>query len=115
MKISLIVTDASPLITLATAGALDTLLMFGVRLIIPDMIEFEVVRHLDKPGARRILSWIADHKAQGVVIGETQEYKEFRILIEHDPKIKIRNRGELAAGEILTWPLAFFLGGTSPG
>ncbi len=38
MNIALIVTDAGPLITLAVADALDTLLLLGARVIIPDMI-----------------------------------------------------------------------------
>ena len=58
MKISLIVTDASPLITLAIADALDTLLMLDVRVIIPDMVNFEVTRHIDKPGSKELLDWI---------------------------------------------------------
>jgi predicted nucleic acid-binding protein len=50
MKISLIVTDASPLITLAVADALDILLMPEVKVIIPDRVNFEVIRHINKPG-----------------------------------------------------------------
>ena len=43
MKISLVVTEASPLITLAMADALDTLLLQKVPVIVPDMVEYEVV------------------------------------------------------------------------
>jgi hypothetical protein len=41
MTITLIVTDAGPLITLAVADALDTLKLLGARIIIPDMVHFE--------------------------------------------------------------------------
>ncbi len=40
MRISLIVTDAGPLITLALAQALDTLLLLNVPVIVPDMVEY---------------------------------------------------------------------------
>lgn len=53
MNIALIVTDAGPLITLAVAGALDTLKLLAARVVIPDMVHFEVVRHAGKPGALR--------------------------------------------------------------
>ena len=59
MKISLIVTDASPLITLAVADALDTLLMPEVKVIIPDMVNFEVIRHINNPGSRELLNWVS--------------------------------------------------------
>jgi hypothetical protein len=41
-RLGLIVTDASPLITLGAAGALDCLLLPGVPVFIPDMVYTEV-------------------------------------------------------------------------
>jgi predicted nucleic acid-binding protein len=100
-KIALIVTDASPLITLAVAGELDVLLLLQVRVIVPDMVRFEVARHADKAGAQETMSWIKEHEGKDLVIGKTQEYREFKILYKHDPKTRTRNRGEQAAAEIL--------------
>ena len=43
MKLSLIVTDSGPLITLAVAGALDVLFLPGLPVIVPDMVRHEVI------------------------------------------------------------------------
>ncbi len=101
MKISLIVTDASPLITLAIAEALDTLLMLDIRIIIPDMVNFEVTRHTDKPGSKELLDWIKLHQFNDVFIGSTEVFSEYIMLHEINPTIKSKNRGEQAAAEIL--------------
>jgi len=101
MKISLIVTDASPLITLAIAESLDTLLMLDVRVIIPDMVNFEVTRHIDKPGSKELLNWIKLHQFNEVFIGSTEVFSEYIMLQKIDPLVKSRNRGEQAAAEIL--------------
>jgi predicted nucleic acid-binding protein len=58
MNIALIVTDAGPLITLAVADALDTLKLLRARIVIPDMVRFEVTRRADKPGAREFIAWL---------------------------------------------------------
>ncbi len=101
MKISLIVTDASPLITLAVADALDTLLMPEVKVIIPDMVNFEVIRHINKPGSRELLNWVSSHQFREVFVGSTETFNEFTILHEINPSVKTKNRGEQAAAEIL--------------
>ncbi len=101
MKISLIVTDASPLITLAVAEALDTLLMPEIKVIIPDMVSFEVTRHINKPGSRELLNWISAHQFSQVFVGSTEVFYEFLILHELNPSVKAKNRGEQAAAEIL--------------
>ena len=101
MKISLIVTDASPLITLAVADALDTLLMPEVKVIIPDMVNFEVIRHINKPGSRELLNWVSLHQFREVFVGSTETFNEFTILHEINPSVKTKNRGEQAAAEIL--------------
>ena len=76
MKISLVVTEASPLITLAMADALDTLLLQKVPVIVPDMVEYEVVSHADKSGAKQVARWLAAHRDQ-VEIGTTEVFDEF--------------------------------------
>lgn len=101
-RVSLIVTDASPLITLSVAGALDTLLLTGIKVIIPDMVRFEVTRHTDKPGAEALLDWIRLHDTKDVFIGSTEVYEEFSILSQVNPHTKSKSRGEFSAAEILT-------------
>ena len=56
--LSIIVTDTGPLITLALADALDAILLPGLPVIIPDMVRFEVIQDLTKPGAQEIADWI---------------------------------------------------------
>ncbi len=105
MNITLIVTDAGPLITLAVADALDTLTLLGVRVVIPDMVRFEVTRHIAKPGAQELLAWL-DLNRDTVEIGDTEEYAEFSALLALNPALRTRNRGEMAAAEILARELA---------
>ncbi|WP_432743317.1 hypothetical protein ABXJ76_01145 [Methylobacter sp. G7] len=101
MKITLIVTDASPLITLAVADALDTLLLLEIKVIIPDMVNFEVTRHRNKPGSKEIQEWIISHQFKQVFVGNTEVYSEFTILHALNPSTRSNNRGEQAAAEIL--------------
>lgn len=100
MNIALIVTDAGPLITLAVADALDTLTLLGARVIIPDMVQFEVTRHIDRPGAQEFIAWLSA-RPSGVEIGHSEEFDEFAEILALDPARRMRNRGELAAAEIL--------------
>ncbi|MFA9217303.1 MAG: hypothetical protein ACEQSK_09380 [Sphingomonadaceae bacterium] len=105
MNIALIVTDAGPLITLAIADALDTLTLMGTRIIIPDIVHLEVTRHIGRPGAAEILAWSGVQTNQ-VEIGHTEEFEEYVELLALDPARRLRNRGELAAAEILARELA---------
>ncbi|MHB8370081.1 MAG: hypothetical protein ACYDBP_10450 [Leptospirales bacterium] len=105
-KATIIVTDAGPLVTLSVAGALDTLLLPGLRVIIPDMVRFEVTRHLDKPGAQEILDWIRKNEPEKVYVGTTEIFDEFEVLLKTNPKTRSRSRGEASASEILSRELA---------
>jgi predicted nucleic acid-binding protein len=100
MSITLIVTDAGPLITLAVADALDTLKLLGARIIIPDLVWFEVTRHADKPGAKVLIAWLESNR-DIVEIGATEEFAEFSALLALNPELRTRNRGEIAAAEVL--------------
>jgi hypothetical protein len=97
MNITLIVTDAGPLITLAVADALDALLLPGIRVVVPDIVYFEVTRQLGKPGAQAVVDWVAAKGAR-VDIAETEEFAEFRVLLAVDAlrHKSSRNRGEPA-------------------
>ena len=82
--IKIVIADAGPLISLAHADALDTLLVFkdGVRLVITDFVEFEVTRHRDRfPDAKVICDFI--RKNAGVVeIQETSIGKAMKQIVQ---------------------------------
>lgn len=99
--LSLIVTDSGPLITLAAGEALDALLLPGLPVIIPDMVRFEVIRDLDKPGAREVADWIRANEPRRVRIASTEVFEEFEVLRGVNPSTKTKDRGEQAAAEVL--------------
>lgn len=100
--ISLIVTDSGPLITLALAGELDVLIAKkDIHVVIPDLIRFEVLRHMDKPGAKEIDEWIRNNEPENVRVASTEEYEEFMLLLSLKPNAKTKSRGEAAASEVL--------------
>lgn len=105
--ISLIVTDSGPLITLALAGELDVLIVkTEISVVIPDLVRFEVLRHMDKPAASEIDSWIRSNEPEKVRIASTEEYEEFMLLLSLKPNAKTKSRGEAAASEVLKRELA---------
>ncbi len=99
-QLGLLVTDASPLITLAAADALECLTMPGLRVVIPDMVYFEVTQDLAKTGAEGIVQWARRHAGQ-VEIVVTSTFAEFQVLRGAEPSTRSRGRGELAALEVL--------------
>ncbi|MBF0566241.1 MAG: hypothetical protein HQK89_13475 [Nitrospirae bacterium] len=103
--LGLIVTDASPLITLAAGDALECLTMPGVPVIIPDMVYFEVTQDLAKTGAEDIVRWARKHHGQ-VEIVPTTVFSEFQTLMTVNPQTRSKGRGEQAAFEILNAAIA---------
>ena len=102
MNLSIIVTDSSPLITLAIAGELDVLLLPKLRVLVPDMVRFEVIRYPDKPGSKEVAEWLRINSvAQKVFIESTEIFEDFLILQKAKPEHKIRDSGESAAAEVL--------------
>lgn len=99
-QLGLLVTDASPLITLAAADALECLTMPGLRVVIPDMVYFEVTQDLAKTGAESIVQWARRHTGQ-VEIVVTSTFAEFQVLRRAEPATRSRGRGEAAALEVL--------------
>jgi hypothetical protein len=99
-RLGLIVTDASPLITLAAGEALDCLTVVGVTVIIPDMVYAEVAEDLVRLGASEIVHW-ARRKRRQVVIAPTEVFAEYQALRAINPQIRSRGRGEQAALEVL--------------
>jgi hypothetical protein len=61
---TLIVTDTSPLITLALAGELDLLLRPGIPVHIPDAVLNEATRVRTAAGANAIVEWTNAHLDQ---------------------------------------------------
>jgi len=57
----LIVTDTSPLLTLALADSLEILLRPGLPVSIPDAVYIEATRVHGAPGAEQIVEWINAH------------------------------------------------------
>lgn len=99
-QLGLLVTDASPLITLAAADALECLTMPGLRVVIPDMVYFEVTQDLAKTGAEGIVQWARRHQGQ-VEIVVTSVFAEFQTLRAANEKVRSKGRGEQSALEVL--------------
>jgi hypothetical protein len=99
-RLGLIVTDASPLITLGAAGALDCLLLPGVPVFIPDMVYTEVTRDMARLGAGEVVTWIRAYEEQ-VQIAVTEVYAEYEALRAINPNTRFQDRGERAALEVL--------------
>jgi hypothetical protein len=97
----LIVTDASPLITLAAAGALDCLLMLGVPVIIPDMVFTEATRDINKIGAEDIILWVRKHHKQ-IEVSPTEIFAAYQVVLESNQKRHPKGLGEMAAAEVLS-------------
>ncbi|MBV8361560.1 MAG: hypothetical protein JO189_27045 [Deltaproteobacteria bacterium] len=104
-RLGLIVTDASPLITLGAARALSCLLMPRVQVLIPDMVYAEVTRDMAKLGAEEIVEWLQANRGP-VQIAPTTIYAEFEALLTINPQTRSEDRGERAALEVLGYETA---------
>ena len=101
MNFSLIVTDSGPLITLAITGSLDVLFLPNLPVIVPDMVRYEVIQDLSKPGAALVAEWIRLNDPLRLTVGSTEVFEEFMLLKSMNPATKTKNRGEQAAAEVL--------------
>ncbi len=95
---SLIVTDTSPLFTLALVGSLDVLLRPGLPVRIPDAVFFEATRVHGAPGAEQIVEWINAHLDVVQIVPTDIGIDQQRRLEEGR---SIRGLGEQAAIEAL--------------
>jgi hypothetical protein len=92
---------------LALAGELDVLLAKkDIRVLIPDMIRFEVLRHIDKPRVREIDDWSRKNAPDRVSVVQTEEFDDFQVLLSAKPNAKTKSRGEVAASEVLSRDLS---------
>lgn len=105
---SLIITDSRPLIDLAIADELDTLLALApqMRVLIPDMVRHDLVAHVEIPGAPDVLEWIRANDGGNVSVLCTEEFEEFIVLRHNAAGTAARGHNEHAAAEILGRELA---------
>ncbi len=94
----LIVTDTSPLITLALADALEALLRPGIPVSIPDAVYIEATRVRSAAGASRIVEWMNDHLDRVRIVPTEVGVDQLRRIEEGRT---IRALGEQAALEVL--------------
>ena len=112
-RLGLLVTDASPLITLAAGDALECLPMPGlpvaipdiVYVEIPDMVYVEVTEDIAKLGSEQIVEWARRHHGQ-VEVAPTTTFAEFQTPRATNPRTRSRGRGERAALEVLNAAIA---------
>lgn len=105
---ALIITDSRPLIDLALADELDTLLTLAPdrRVLIPDMVRHDLVAHVELPGAPDALEWVRTNDGRNVFVQCTEELEEFIVLRRSAADASVRSHNELAAAELLGRELA---------
>ena len=94
----LIVTDTSPLITLALADQLYALTQPGMRVVIPDAVWLEATRIDEAPGVSELIDWVARNDDLVSVRPTEVGQDQLQRLRDHRP---IRGMGEAAALEVL--------------
>ena len=98
LPLRLIVTDTSPLITLALGGNLDLLLRPAIAIGIPDAVYVEATRVKAAGGASAIVEWLNAHRDHAQIIPTETGIDQLRRLEEGR---SIRGLGETAALEAL--------------
>ena len=93
-----IVSDTSPLLTLALAGSLDLLVRPGIPVHIPDAVYVEATRVRGAPGAGDIVAWIGEHLDEVRIVPTETGVDQQRRLEEGR---STRGLGEQAALEAL--------------
>lgn len=100
----IIIPDAGPLIHLAQADALALLHQVGRRVVVADMVAFEVTQDMAKPGAERLRDWLSAGQIVGsnapVSVEETSTGRLFALARQVDPTVRARDAGERA---IVDW------------
>lgn len=104
VEVRIIVSDTTPLITLAAAKSLDYLLYPGLPVLIPDAVFFEATNVAGKLGAQEILDWYRGH-VEGVRIEPTEVFAIAQLAARAGRRS--RDLGERAALEVIRhYPLA---------
>ena len=98
IEVAVIVTDTSPLITLAAAQSLDYLLYPALPVVIPDAVFYEATAQIDRLGAQEIIDW-QRRSPETVLIEPTEAFKnELQRLTRQGGRL-VRDLGERAAVE----------------
>jgi len=97
-RLTLIVTDTSPLIALALADALALLLRPRLRVCIPDAVYVEATRLRGAQGASRLIEWINGNSPDVVILPTEVGVDQLRRMEEGR---SLRGLGEQAAIEAL--------------
>ncbi len=100
VEVRLVVTDTSPLITLAAAQSLDYLLYPELPVIIPDAVYYEATGSAGKLGAQRIIDWYYAHE-DAVRIEPSQAFQDAWTLISVQGGRLPKDLGERSALEIV--------------
>ena len=100
VNVSLIVTDAPPLITLAVAKSLDYLLYPELQVLIPDAVFHEATAAGGKLGAEEILDWYRANM-DTVRIEPTEIFQNEIMLRKLPGRRPSRDLGERAALELI--------------
>jgi hypothetical protein len=95
---SLIITDTSPLITLAVADHLHALNAPGLQIVIPDAVFVEATRMESAPGVAAIVEWAARHDDLVRIQPTEKGLDQIRRIAEGR---SIRGMGEEAAQEVM--------------
>lgn len=99
IDVRIIVTDASPLISLAAAQSLDYLLYPALPVIIPDAVYYEATSSAGKLGAQQIIDWYHAHE-DAVRIEPTEAFQNEVATTAQGGRMP-RDLGERAAIEII--------------
>lgn len=94
----ILLADASPLITLAYADALDVLLLPNWQVQMVDMVLHEVTRN-PTPTSQKIAAWVAQ---QQLLVRETRIYQRYIASLNAGEKPRKANLGELAIQEVMS-------------
>src|SRR5262249_53534724 len=83
------VPDTAPLIALAVADALPCLTLVNVPVVVPDAVYLEATRHLDRPGAERIVSWMQE-RHRLVELAVTATGLDLQRRLAENPQARVR-------------------------
>lgn len=102
IDVTLIVTDTSPLITLAAVQSLDYLLYPALPVVIPDAVFYEATNASGKLGAQEIIDWYRANTDK-VRIEPTEIFRDALILAPTKGGRLSRDTGERAAIEVVRY------------
>ncbi len=100
VEITLVIPDASPLLTLARIDRLDLLELFAVPIHIVDQVHYEITKTENDPNGR--VAAVLRRMHNQIVIVETNVGVGFQTRRARDPETPSRNLGEIAVEEYAT-------------